>query len=485
MPDALKLEALQPDCAIRGIRPAQTAAVVGVKWRGSDALTLLYRSASGGVSEEVLYRDDEARLELVFQGRPWSFDGARYRLVAEAHRIRLAHLFDAMLAVHSSLAEPLPHQIAAVYEAMLPRQPLRFLLADDPGAGKTVMAGLLVKELIARGDLQRCLIACPDSLVEQWQDELHRRFDLHFELLTNDKPEAARTGNWFVENDLAIARLDKLARSEEAQAKLSVVRDCRYDLVICDEARTMSATFFGGDIGCTRRCRLGRLLSGLARHFLGAGGVSDDRAAAGGAAVRLPARTGAIGEHRHPKVLDATGKPMSVRAALALINEVLDEVLADSRWTLAWFDQHGFDDGGLGVAEVLSKAEVTSGAGLVEAGIARSKAGKIRLLKFDGLPEDWDPATDPRLTTWEMVHHLIRVLKTGGETAVADLAKELGGKAETARELCYRLYTLCERSNRAAETYDYNTLPSWPEIMRLAREAGQAEQSGLFEAEQA
>ena len=125
-----------------------------------------------------------------------------------------------MLAVHTSLVEPLPHQITAVYEAMLPRQPLRFLLADDPGAGKTIMAGLLIKELIARGDLQRCLIVCPGSLAEQWQDELYRRFHLPFEILTNDKLEAARTGNWFLENDLVIARLDKLSRNEDVQEKL-------------------------------------------------------------------------------------------------------------------------------------------------------------------------------------------------------------------------------------------------------------------------
>ena len=163
--------------------------------------------------------------------------------------------------------EPLPHQITAVYEAMLPRQPLRFLLADDPGAGKTIMAGLLIKELIARGDLERCLVVCPGSLVEQWQDELYRRFDLPFDLLTNDKLEAARTGNWFLETDLAIARLDKLARNEDIHAKLGAP-DCRYDLVICDEAHKMSASFFGGEIRYTKRYQLGRLLSGLTRHFL-------------------------------------------------------------------------------------------------------------------------------------------------------------------------------------------------------------------------
>ncbi len=200
--------------------------VVNVEWHGSDALTLVYRGPDGRVADELLYRDDESRLELVEAGRPWSFDGdgALFRLVSEANRIRLAHLFDPVLAVHTSVVEPLPHQITAVYEAMLPRQPLRFLLADDPGAGKTIMAGLLIKELIVRGDLKRCLIVCPGSLAEQWQDELHRRFNLPFEILTNDKLETARSGNWFLENDLSIARLDKLSRNEDIQAKLTVTR---------------------------------------------------------------------------------------------------------------------------------------------------------------------------------------------------------------------------------------------------------------------
>ena len=190
-----------------------------------------------------------------------------FRLVSEAHRIRLAHLFDPVLAVHTSVVEPLPHQITAVYDSMLPRQPLRFLLADDPGAGKTIMAGLLMKELIARGDLQRCLVVCPGSLAEQWQDELYRRFHLPFEILTNDKLEAARTGNWFLENNFVIARLDKLTRNEDVQAKLTVP-DGRWDLIVCDEAHKMSATYFGGEVKYTKRYRLGQLLSTITRHFL-------------------------------------------------------------------------------------------------------------------------------------------------------------------------------------------------------------------------
>ncbi|MCX5796458.1 MAG: helicase-related protein [Elusimicrobia bacterium] len=264
-----KLEELTPNASVRGILPECLVAVVNVQWFGSDALELTYKDPTGKVSNELLYRQDEARVEVALQGRPWSFDGdgSLFRLVSEAHRIRLAHLFDPVLAVHTSVVEPLPHQITAVYEAMLPRQPLRFLLADDPGAGKTIMAGLLMKELLARGDLHRCMVVCPGSLAEQWQDELYRRFHLPFEILTNDKLEAARTGNWFLETNLVIARLDKLSRNEDVQDKLKAP-DCRWDLIVCDEAHKMSASIFNGEIKYTKRYRLGQLLSTMTRHFL-------------------------------------------------------------------------------------------------------------------------------------------------------------------------------------------------------------------------
>jgi putative DNA methylase len=197
---------------------------------------------------------------------------------------------------------------------------------------------------------------------------------------------------------------------------------------------------------------------------------------------------------RYEKVLDAGGKRVPVREALSLINQTLDEALAeqegdfdpDSRWALTWFEQCGFDEGEYGVAEQLSKSKNTSVAGMVEAGILVSKAGKVRLLKPEQLPADWDPATDTRLTNWECVHHLIRVLDAGGESAAAGLAAKLGAKAETARELCYRLYTVCERKKRAPEALAYNALvQSWPEITRLARESGAprpSETGDLFEA---
>src|SRR5664280_2461352 len=264
-----KLEELKPNASVKGVLPDCLVTVVNVQWFGSAALELTYKTAVGKVANELLYRHDEPRLRIVEQGRPWSFDGdgGLFRLVSEAQRIRLAHLFDPVLAVHTSVVEPLPHQITAVYDAMLPRQPLRFLLADDPGAGKTIMAGLLMKELIARGDLQRCLVVCPGSLAEQWQDDLSRRFHLPFDILTNDKLEAARTGNWFLETNLAIARLDKLSRNEDVQEKLKSP-ECRWDLIVCDEAHKMSATFFGGEVKYTKRYKLGQLLSTLTRHFL-------------------------------------------------------------------------------------------------------------------------------------------------------------------------------------------------------------------------
>ena len=262
-----RLEDLTQGTIVKGILPDQQVTVVDARRIGSAAVELTYKDESGNLGNELIYRDRESSLEIVTAGRLWSFDGdgALFRLVSEAYRIRLAHLFDPRLAVHTSSVDALPHQITAVYEEMLPRQPLRYLLADDPGAGKTIMTGLYLKELLVRGDLKRCLIVSPGSLVEQWREELYQRFQLSFETLTREKIDSARTGNPFQEEDLLIGRLDQLSRNEEILAKLEATD---WDVIVCDEAHKMSASFFGGEVRRTKRYQLGELLGKLTRHFL-------------------------------------------------------------------------------------------------------------------------------------------------------------------------------------------------------------------------
>jgi superfamily II DNA or RNA helicase len=263
-----RLEDIKNGASVRGVASAQSVQIVSVDWIGDQAINVVFRDHNGTVRETVLYRDDEHRLEVEQSGRPWSFDadGELLRLVTEANRIKLAHYFDPYLAIHTSLVDPLPHQISAVYGEMLPRQPLRFLLADDPGAGKTIMAGLFIKELIARSDLERCLVVAPGSLVEQWQDELGQKFNLEFDILTRDMIETSRSGNPFSDRDRLIVRLDVLARNEELQEKLMSARE--WDLIICDEAHRMSATYFGGEVKYTRRYQVGQKLGQICRHLL-------------------------------------------------------------------------------------------------------------------------------------------------------------------------------------------------------------------------
>jgi len=262
-----RLEDLTKGALVRGVLTDRAVKVVAVEWHGSNAVTLTYTDDSTGKpNQELLYRDNESQLSVEQAGRAWSMDadGNLFRLVSEAKRISLAYLFDPFLAVQTSNLDPLPHQIDAVYDKMLPRQPLRYLLADDPGAGKTIMAGLFCKELMIRGDVERCLVVAPGSLVAQWQDELWQKFGLNFEILTKDMIEAARSGNPFGEKPLLIARLDHLSRNEELQAKLETTD---WDLVIADEAHKMSAHYVSGEVKETKRYKLGRLLGSVARHL--------------------------------------------------------------------------------------------------------------------------------------------------------------------------------------------------------------------------
>jgi len=264
-----KLEQLIPGNKVNGLTPDGSSAIVEkIDFYGTDAAQVIYRDGAGIVREKLLYRADEANLNIVEAAMPWSFDadGDLLRLASEAYRIRLAHIFDPFVAIETSLIRPLPHQITAVYGEMLNRHPLRFLLADDPGAGKTIMAGLLFKELMLRGDLERCLIIPPGSLVEQWQDELDQKFGLHFDILTRDSFEAARTGNPFEEKNFCIARLDQLSRNEEYQEKL--LKAPEWDLIVVDEAHKMSASWFGNELKRTARYRLGMKIGSHTRHLL-------------------------------------------------------------------------------------------------------------------------------------------------------------------------------------------------------------------------
>lgn len=264
----MKLEDLKPLLYITGLEGTDVVQIKSVETVGSDAVTILYKNSQGQFREQMLHRSDQDRLSLVKNNsKPWSFSasGEEFKLGLEAQRIRLAHLFDPMMAVHSSNVEPLPHQITAVYESMLPKQPLRFVLADDPGAGKTIMAGLFIKELIMRADAKRILIVTPGSLSDQWQDELYEKFGLEFQIFSREKMEQSVRGNYFEEQNHLICRLDQLSRNEDYLEKLKTTE---WDLIIVDEAHKMSASYFGGKLNKTDRFRLGELLGSLTRHFL-------------------------------------------------------------------------------------------------------------------------------------------------------------------------------------------------------------------------
>lgn len=263
----LKLEDLTKGTQVVGIDRAGPVTIVSTDTVGEDAVSVFYKAADGVPAERMLFRDDEPKLAVATAGRAWAFDAdpVAFKLAAEALRIKLAHLFDPMMAVHTSNVEPLPHQVSAVYESMLPRQPLRFVLADDPGAGKTIMAGLLIRELIMRADARRILIVAPGSLTGQWQDELREKFGLDFEIFSRERQEGCASGNYFAEQDRLIVRLDQVARNEDYREKLGATS---WDLIIVDEAHKLSASYFSGEVKKTQRFELGEQLSGLCRHFL-------------------------------------------------------------------------------------------------------------------------------------------------------------------------------------------------------------------------
>ncbi|WP_462174548.1 SNF2-related protein [Pseudoalteromonas gelatinilytica] len=210
----LKLEDIKKDAQIKGIKGEEIVRIVQFEPVGENAVTVYFKDSKGNLGEQMLFRGDEMRMELATVGRPWAFDapGADFKLGLEAYRITQAAMFDPMMAVHTSNVEPLPHQISAVYESMLPKQPLRYVLADDPGAGKTIMAGLLIRELLMRADAKRILIVSPGSLTEQWQDELLEKFGVIFEIFSREKQEQCASGNYFDETDKLICRLDQLSR---------------------------------------------------------------------------------------------------------------------------------------------------------------------------------------------------------------------------------------------------------------------------------
>ncbi|MBW0295957.1 RNA helicase [Shewanella xiamenensis] len=263
----LKLEQIKKDSQLKGIIDGVIVKVVTVEPIGDHALTVYYRDDKGSLGERMLFRSDESSLSLASVGRAWSFDapGAEFKLGLEAYRITQAAMFDPMMAVNMANVDPLPHQISAVYEYMLPKQPLRYVLADDPGAGKTIMAGLLIAELLLRADARRIMVVSPGSLTEQWQDELLEKFGLQFDIFSREKQEQCATGNYFTETDRLICRLDQLSRNEDYQEKL---RASDWDLIIVDEAHKLSANYYGNKVNKTKRFVLGELLGSVCRHFL-------------------------------------------------------------------------------------------------------------------------------------------------------------------------------------------------------------------------
>ncbi|WP_419839405.1 helicase-related protein [Candidatus Poriferisodalis sp.] len=262
----MELSDIAAGMRLSGVVAGSDVTVVAAQVHGPASATLTYRTAEGLLGERLVTAADLADISEAAESH-WSFDaeGAMFKLASEARRMQMAHLADPFAAVDTSNIDPYPHQIDAVYNRLLTLKPLRFLLADDPGAGKTIMSGLLIRELMLRGDVTRCLIVAPGSLVEQWQDELWDKFGLSFDLMSRESVEASRTGNPFVERNLLIARVDQVARSDELKDRLQA---SEWDLVIVDEAHKMSAHRYGDELRRTKRFEVGEVLRECTRHFL-------------------------------------------------------------------------------------------------------------------------------------------------------------------------------------------------------------------------
>lgn len=251
---------------VTGLAGPVPAKIISVDRLTDDSAFVAYRTEEGGLAEKIMFAHMLPHLVSVKPGSAFTFDAESnaFLLAAEARRMRLAHLFDPLAALGTSAVDPLPHQLRAVYGEMLPRQPLRYVLADDPGAGKTVMAGLLIKELLLRGDAANVLVVSPGVLVDQWDEEMREKFALEFEMLTRDR--ILNDGNPFARGGLWLARLDVLARNSEGILDKACSVD--WDLVIFDEAHKLSASVFGSVVKKTKRYQMAEELGKHTRNLL-------------------------------------------------------------------------------------------------------------------------------------------------------------------------------------------------------------------------
>ena len=258
-------DVLQAGASVTGLAGPEPVKIIAIERLTDDSANVTYRTATG-LAERILFADMVHHIRAVKPGLSFSFDAApnAFLLAAEARRMRLAYLFDHQAALGTSDVQPLPHQLRAVYEIMLHKQPLRYVLADDPGAGKTVMAGLLIKKLLLRGDAANVMVVSPGVLVDQWDEEMREKFGLEFEILTRDK--TLNEGNPFARGGLWLARLDVLARNSEGI--LDKACEVDWDLIIFDEAHKMSATVWGNEVKKTKRYQMAEEIGKHTRNLL-------------------------------------------------------------------------------------------------------------------------------------------------------------------------------------------------------------------------